>query len=59
MTNPKYVVVRAYSPDELQEIVNNNIEVGYMVMGGVSVAGNEDDGFYFCQAMVRSTGYGV
>jgi hypothetical protein len=50
----KYFVVQESSADALTDTVNEMLEDGWKLQGGMSVGG--DNGYrFFCQAMIKET----
>ena len=48
----KYIVVQTSSANELTSMVNEMLQQGWKLQGGMSVAG--DGGYrFFCQAMIK------
>ena len=56
----KYIVVRGDTEEDLMTLVNEAIEAGYLVQGGVSMAYSQSSmRFRFAQAMVLSSAVGA
>lgn len=52
MKEERYIVVTEKEKALLEVKVNQFIDMGYMPLGGVSIACDEND-YYFAQAMIR------
>jgi hypothetical protein len=52
----EYIILTGDTTDELMELVNEKLEEGYTLQGGVSVSMTRDQGYsgeIFAQAMIK------
>ena len=47
-----YVIITEEYSSVLQEVVNEHLEIGLKLQGGICLSFSEDEGNLYCQAMV-------
>lgn len=48
----KYLIIIEESAGMLEQVVNEHLELGLKLQGGICLSFSEDDGDLYCQAMI-------
>ena len=50
--NMKYIIITEQNPTLLENVVNEHLDLGLKLQGGICLSFSEDDGDLYCQAMI-------
>ena len=48
----KYIIITKKKPEFLENVVNEHLELGWKLQGGVCLDTNSEEGDLYCQAMI-------